>query len=126
MGQEQELRGEKADKGCSDEDQRHVEAKKQALLQGLDESIFSDSDVYFKPQRISNFLCNGCSNVHSKFHSINWTKISQQVNPDPMPDPMPVFLTSSGFNAALRVLQSAFLRSGTQRLPEASKGLSLS
>jgi len=40
MGQEQELRGEKADKGCSDEDQRHVEAKKQALLQNLDESIF--------------------------------------------------------------------------------------
>jgi hypothetical protein len=46
MGQEQELRGEKADEGCSDEDQRHVEAKKQARLQGLNESIFFDGDIY--------------------------------------------------------------------------------
>jgi hypothetical protein len=56
MGQEQELRGEKADKGCPDEDQRHVEAEKQALLQGLDESILSDGDVYLKPLLFQIYL----------------------------------------------------------------------
>jgi len=54
MGQEQELRGEKAHKGCSDEDQRQVEAEKQSLLQGLNESIFSDADIYFPTAVIAN------------------------------------------------------------------------